>query len=158
MDGEGLEARIAALEAVEAIRLLKARYCALCDADYPPDELAVLFTEDAVWDGGPFGTHRGRAAIRAFFSGSADRVAFAIHHVTNSAIEVTGETATGTWYLWQPMVMRPGERALWLAARYEDRYVRTPEGWRFAHVRVVVRMLAPYEAGFGPERIITTPG
>jgi Fe-S-cluster-containing dehydrogenase component len=50
-----LEKRLQALEEIEAIKRLKARYCAMCDAGYDSNGLAGLFTEDAVWDGGSFG-------------------------------------------------------------------------------------------------------
>jgi hypothetical protein len=42
-----LDLRVARLEAAEAIRNLKARYCELCDAGYRAEELAELFVEDA---------------------------------------------------------------------------------------------------------------
>ena len=47
-----IDARVLRLEAAEQIRILKADYCELCDADYPADALCELFTEDGVWDGG----------------------------------------------------------------------------------------------------------
>ena len=50
-----LESRIQRLEDIEAIKQLKARYCGLCDDGYPADDLAELFTEDAIWDGGALG-------------------------------------------------------------------------------------------------------
>ena len=37
-----IEDRLARLEAIEEIKQLKARYCALCDADYVPDGLAAI--------------------------------------------------------------------------------------------------------------------
>ncbi len=39
---------------IEQIKQLKHRYCAYCDEQYDPDGIASLFTEDGVWDGGPF--------------------------------------------------------------------------------------------------------
>src|ERR1700732_2629561 len=55
---ERLERRLQALEDAEAIRNLKARYAALCDAQYDADGIAMLFTEDALWLG-PVGGARG---------------------------------------------------------------------------------------------------
>jgi len=46
-----LEQRVQALEDVNAIRHLKARYAAYCDDQYNPEGLAALFTEDAVEGG-----------------------------------------------------------------------------------------------------------
>ena len=117
--------------------------------------LAALFTDDAVWDGGPMGAHHGREAIRRFFQGSSTRVAFALHMVLNPQIEVDGDIAQARWYLWQPMVYRlpGGEQAWWMSARYDDRCVRTDQGWRFARVQVALKLLAPYSEGWGQARL-----
>ena len=61
-----LEQRVQALEDVNAIRHLKARYAAYCDDQYNPDGIAALFTEDAVWESQGLGRFEGREAIRAF--------------------------------------------------------------------------------------------
>jgi hypothetical protein len=45
MSLEDLERRIRVLEDIEAVKKLKARYCALCDEHFDADGLAVLFTE-----------------------------------------------------------------------------------------------------------------
>jgi len=140
---------------IELIRQLKYRYCSLCDDHYDAQRLALLFTEEAVWDGGPMGTHHGRDAIRRFFEGSSARVPFALHMVTNPLIEPDGDSATGKWYLWEPLVyaLPGGEQAWWMSAHYDDCYRRTPEGWKFERVTITMKLLAPYEAGWGPARI-----
>ena len=143
------------LDDIEQIRQLKYRYCDFCDNDYEPDGIASLFVEDGVWDGGAFGHAEGRAAIRTFFAASPSVVKFAVHQVANPIIEVDGDTATGRWYLWQPMVMQKNDQALWLAAKYKDQYVRTAEGWRFKHLALTIRMLSPYETGFGKMRMVS---
>ena len=92
---EILEQRIRRLEDIEVIRQLKHRYCEYCDDGYDAARLAPLFTDDAIWDGGPLGRFVGRAAIRGFFAGCSKLVPFAIHHVTNSTIEVDEDRARG---------------------------------------------------------------
>ena len=52
MNIEALAQRLQVLEDIEAIKRLKARYCAFCDDGYNPDGIAGLFVEDGVWDGG----------------------------------------------------------------------------------------------------------
>jgi hypothetical protein len=47
---ERLEQRLQVLEDAEAIRNLKARYAAFCDSQYDADGIAMLFTEDALWE------------------------------------------------------------------------------------------------------------
>jgi len=66
---ERLERRLQVLEDAEAIRNLKARYAALCDRQYDADGIAMLFTEDALWESPGLGRFEGREAIRNFFRG-----------------------------------------------------------------------------------------
>ncbi len=145
-----LEARIARIEAAEVIRALKARYCDLCDDGYDADALASLFTPDAVWDGGDLGRFEGPDAIRRFFAGTARALSFAIHHVTNSTISVAddAQSATGRWYLLQAATLRQGNRAVWIAGRYEDELVRVGEDWRFRSVTIRTRFFTPYASGW----------
>src|SRR5437870_169961 len=75
-----LEHRVQALEDVNAIRHLKARYAAYCDDQYNPDGIAALFTEDAVWESQGLGRFEGRHAIREFFRGASRLFTFAIHY------------------------------------------------------------------------------
>lgn len=154
MDAQALKT-IRWLADVEQIKQLKHRYCGYCDAGYDADRLAPLFTADAVWDGGPIGCYDGREAIRTFFRGSSKRVPFALHMVMNPVIDVDGDTATGNWYLWQPLVyaLPQGEQAWWLSARYDDRYRREADGWKFERVTLSLKVLAPYDKGFGAARI-----
>lgn len=152
---EDLERRIRRLEDVEAIKVLKARYCACCDDEYDVEGLASLFVEDAVWDGGErFGRHAGLEAIRAFFSGSPRRVPFAIHHVTNPIIEVDGDRATGQWYLFQPCTRAEGNRAVWLAARYHEEYVRVAGEWKFKAIKVSPSFYTPFDQGWAKQRFL----
>lgn len=145
---------------IEAIRQLKHVYCGLCDDNYDADPLAALFTEDAVWDGGPIGMHHGREAIRRFFQGSPARVPWALHMVTNPIIQVDGDAATGRWYLWEPLVyaLPGGNQAYWMSARYDDVYARTVDGWKFKRVAISMKLLAPYDKGWGAERITDVYG
>jgi ketosteroid isomerase-like protein len=155
MNLEELARRIQVLEDIEAIKKLKARYCAYCDNNYDADGLASLFTEDAVWDGGErLGRSVGREAIRSFFQGSSKRLPFAIHHVTNPFIEVQGDTATGRWYLFQPCTRAAENRAVWLAARYEEEYVRVGGEWKFRRMNIFPAFYTPYDKGWVQQQFI----
>jgi hypothetical protein len=145
--------RLQRLEDIEALRQLKFRYCAYCDGGYDAILLTPLFTDDAIWDGGPLGYAAGHKAIFDFFANCSKRVPFAIHHVTNPIIEVAGDVATGEWQLWQPTIFAQGERAMWMAARYYDVCRRVDGKWQFAHVKIDLRMLSPYEEGFARVRV-----
>ena len=65
---ECLERRLQALEDIEAIRNLKARYAALCDDHYDADGIAELFSEDAIWESPALGRFEGREMIRQSFA------------------------------------------------------------------------------------------
>jgi hypothetical protein len=148
MASEDLERRITILEDIEAIKKLKARYCSVCDDDHNPDEITKLFASDGIWEGDGIGAHKGHAAIRALFERFRDRISFSQHNVMNPNITVTGDRAKGSWYFLGPFTFRNGNRQMWLAARYEDDYVKINGEWKFAHLRAIGRMSAPYETGW----------
>ena len=152
MNLEDLERRLRVLEDIETIKKLKARYCAYCDNNYDADGIASLFTEDAVWDGGKFGRYEGREAIRTFFRGAPRIFPFAIHQVMNPIIEVEGEQAKGQWYLFQPATLAEGNQAVWLAARYEEEYVKVGSEWKFKRLKVFPSFLTPYDQGWVKKR------
>ena len=154
MNLEDLERRLRVLEDIEAIKKLKARYCAYCDNNYDADGIAALFTEDAVWDGGNFGRYEGREAIRTFFRGAPRIFPFAIHQVMNPIIEVEGEQAKGQWYLFQPATLAEGNQAVWLAARYEEEYVKVESEWKFKRLKVFPSFLTPYDQGWVKKRFV----
>jgi ketosteroid isomerase-like protein len=156
---ETIEERLRRLEDVEAIRVLKARYCDRCDAGYDADGIAELMTDDAVWDGGStFGVFEGREAIRAHFRGASQRVSIARHQVMNPMIEVAGDEATGQWLLFQPCTVAGagpgGERAVWLAATYHDRYRRVDGRWLISATVIDVAFFTPYDRGWVDERYL----
>lgn len=151
MDSGELEKRITRLEDIEKIKQLKAAYCAVCDDDHNPDKIVTLFAEDGIWEGAGVGANKGHAAIRKLFEGFRDRISFSQHNVMNPVIEVDGNRAKGTWYFLGPFTMRKGNRAMWLAARYEDDYVKVNGEWKFQHLRAIGRMAAPYEKGWAKE-------
>jgi hypothetical protein len=140
-----LEKTVQRLADIEDIKQLKARYASACDDNYNPDTLASLFAEDAVWDGSTMGYAEGREAIREFFAAASALVPFAVHQVSNPLIEIDGDTATGEWFLWQPMVFQG--QALWLSAVYHDNYVRQNGKWLYQHLKLNIRMLTPFEEG-----------
>jgi hypothetical protein len=148
MDIAELEKRITVCEDVEAIKQLKARYCAVCDDDHNPAEITKLFAEDGIWEGAGVGVHQGHDAIRKLFEGFKERISFSQHNVMNPDISVNGNTAKGIWYFLGPFTMRKGNRPMWLAARYEDDYVKVNGEWKFQHLRAIGRMSAPYEKGW----------
>lgn len=148
MSLEDLERRVKVLEDIEDIKRLKHRYCAYCDDQYDADALADLFVEDAVWDGGTRGVNNGRDQIRGFFKRAPQRLPFAIHMVLNPIIEVNGDRAKGTWYLFQPCTYAEGNRAVWGSARYDEEYVRVNGEWKFKHLKLTSHFWTPFNEGW----------
>jgi hypothetical protein len=156
---EALETRLRAVEDVDEIQRLKARYAQLVDARYTragpkpraeietiATDIAALFSEDAVWDGGAgLGVCTGREAIRARFL--QPTLHFSWHFFLKPRIEVSGDEARGTWDILSPCTTREG-RAMWMAGVEEDEYVRSGEGWLHSSMRLDVVFMAPYERGW----------
>jgi SnoaL-like protein len=148
-----IELQVAKLQAAEEIRHLKARYAAVCDTGYLPERMIPLFTRDAVWDGGErFGRYEGIDAIYGFFDGVSKQIVWALHYMVAPIVEVAGdvETATGSWYLWQPctIVTEAGPQAVWLTGTYADRYRREADGWKFSEVKLDCQTVSPIEEGW----------
>ena len=148
MASTDLERRITELEDIEAIKQLKALYCDICDDDHNPDRIWRIFAEDGIWEGPGIGTAKGHDEIRKLFKSFAERISFSQHNVFNPRITVSGNEAHGIWYFLGPFTFRKGNRQLWLAARYEDDYVKVAGRWKFKHLRAFGRMAAPYETGW----------
>jgi hypothetical protein len=155
-----VEARLRRLEDAEAIRVLKARYAELADARYGPGgpkpagelaglaaQIAALFTEDAVWDGGPsLGLCRGRAEIEARFR--EPTLAFSWHLFAKPRIEVEGDRARARWDVLAPCTLRDG-RPFWMAGVEDDEYERVGGRWLHARMQLRVVLFAPHREGWG---------
>ncbi|MFX1766785.1 nuclear transport factor 2 family protein [Paraburkholderia sp. A1RI-2L] len=165
MNDASLHERVARLEAVEAIRELKARYAALADAKYtstherqPADVLArvawdqaLCFTEDAVWEGGAgFGDSLvGRAQLHEWFKRSP--WCFAAHYYGSPQFDIRADEASGTWRLWQLAMREDTREVVLLAAVTRERYRRDADGaWRCAYMNFAQIHLAPLGAGASP--------
>lgn len=145
---ENLEQRIRALEDVQAIKNLKARYCTYCDDSYDADAIAGLFVVDGTWDGGVRGKAEGRESIREFFVRSPRRLPFAVHMVMNPIIQVDGDAGTGIWYLFQACTYAEGDRAVWGSARYDEEYVRVDGKWMFKTLKLTSFFWTPFDEGW----------
>lgn len=148
MDLATLEERITRIEDREAIKELKARYCAVCDDDHNPDTITTLFVEDGIWEGGEFGKAQGHATIRQLFQTFQKLISFSQHMVMNPIISIEGNQAKATWYFLGPFTFRQHNEAKWIAVRYEDDYVKVNGEWKFKHLRAFIRMDAPHATGW----------
>lgn len=115
----------------EQIRQLKYRYLRTLDLKRW-DELAGCFVPEATGDyaGLAFGS---RDALVAFMRENLGPDLISMHHAHHPEITVQGDEATGIWYLEDRVIVPAHHFVLEGAAFYNDRYVRTPQGWRIAH-------------------------
>jgi hypothetical protein len=146
-----LVSRLQQLEDLEEIRLLKHRYCLLCDQNYNGDEIVKLFTPDGIWDAGErFGRFVGHAAMRQFFRDVPNTVSFAVHTAMNPIIEVDGETARATWQAVNPtsLVVDGKSVPYWSFSQYEDRLAKVGGRWLFTYVRSNIIKVASYKDGW----------
>lgn len=147
-----IEQEVRRLGAIEDIKQLKAIYCAHCDNNYDPDKLAAMFVEDATWDGGDFGVHRGRKEIHTFFSGISGAIVFAGHMVVNPIIEVAedGLSATGKWWLIMPCTVdeEGTKESRWLFAEYSDEYVCVDDEWLYKSLKLQLHHFVPHLKGW----------
>ncbi len=144
-----LEQRMTVLEDIEAIRKLKALYCAACDDNHNPDKLGPLFAEDATWEATVMGKAEGREAIKAYLAavGTSGRIRNSAHHALNPVIDVQGDRATGHWRLIMLYTENLGAgkvRYQRIIGWYRESYVRTPAGWLFQTLFCQVEESAPY--------------
>jgi len=93
--------RLQRLEDFEAIRQLKAQYCAACDDNHNPTRLGPLFAPDATWEASVTGRAEGRENIQSLLGsvGTSGRIRNSAHHAINPIIELDGDRASGHWRL-----------------------------------------------------------
>ena len=120
------------LEEKEAIRDLMSAYCFYVD-NGEFDKFAGLFTEDAIFEAGPFGRLQGRHAIYDFINAQVPRLGEgpARKHCTlNHLIRISGNEAHADSYI---VVLRESSVGIMasLAGRYEDLLVKDAGHWRF---------------------------
>lgn len=151
---EDLRASVRELQDLEAIRRFKARYCRLVD-DGGWDELAQMFTPDAVCDYGFFGRYEGRdRIIDGFFRGLVGpATSFNAHMVHNPEIDVHGDTATARWYLTAQTTIQPANQAVWVMGVYHDEFRRVGGEWQLSLLRFEFRYYTRFEDGWAKLRM-----
>jgi hypothetical protein len=156
----GLSSRVRRTEDILAIYELKARYGELVDDRYVrgavvdeerlyaiSNEIAALFTRDAVWNGGPgLGTAVGREAIADQMRRTT--LVFSRHLFVKPRIRLEGDRARGRWDLLCPCKSADGT-SLWMCGYEDDEYARAEDGlWLHQSMRLTTVFYSATDTGF----------
>jgi hypothetical protein len=147
-----LQRRLQNLEDIMEITRLKAAYCDAVDGGWNRrthrgEEVASLFVDDGAWDvGGGVGRGEGYDGIVKLID-SFQQMPFAFHRVCNPVIHVNGDEATGKWHLIAYLSQPDGTPVMYFGV-YHDRFVRTPQGWKFKLLTCDTATMAPLRDGW----------
>ncbi|MGB1580363.1 MAG: nuclear transport factor 2 family protein [Nevskiales bacterium] len=129
---DSLEQRIARLEAIEAIRAMKNRYLAACDAK-DPNGMRACFADGKVHiNYGVIGTFDNADDLKAIYSQMACHPHMVeMHHGSNPRIEIVDDkNAKGQWSLTYQLINTELNTLTQLGGEYEDEYQLTEDGWK----------------------------
>jgi hypothetical protein len=142
--------RISRLCDLEDIRDLRARYGDLADTidgqAGDPAAFASLFSSDGTIDFGE-GSATGRKQIEEMLRGLPMSWQYVKHCIVNHLITLDGDRASGRVSLLVALAMDKSQAPVWVSGLYHDKYVRTPEGWRFQSVRFEMHFADPAFTG-----------
>jgi hypothetical protein len=97
------------------------------------DELDAIFTPDAYIDYRVTGGIEGRYPQIKSWLAEVLPTYFVVHaHMLGlPSLRITGDTATGRTFCFNPMVLKAEKpRVMLVGIWYEDEFARTPDGWR----------------------------
>jgi hypothetical protein len=141
---------------IETIKQIRIQYSHFFDGQRV-DELADLFTEDAVCEFGPNygGDWVGKPQIRDNFAQYAEAegpIFGVMHAVTNPLIRlVDDDTAHGRWYLLDLRTTEGVDNPLILFGIYDDLYKKVAGQWLIHRTRI--DFLWPQREYYGPREL-----
>lgn len=140
MKPEEMAARLQWLEDREAIRALKSRYFAVCDAKDPAGMRACFADGPVHIDYGVVGTFDNADALVAVFRAVGCHPHMVeMHHGVNPQIARLGpDRASGHWGLHYQLINTNEHTLTQLGAYYEDVYERRGGEWKIVSTRCVV--------------------
>ena len=116
---------------IHEITQLKYRYLRALDTKSWED-FAACFVPEATGDYNGL-VFADRTALVDYMQSHMTEGMLTLHQAHHPEIEVAGDAATGRWYLQDKVIIEAFKFVLEGAALYQDRYVRTPDGWKIAH-------------------------
>ena len=150
-----LEARIRKIEDIEDIKNLEARYIYLVDTKQM-EKVPDLFADNFIVDFAHMGTFKTRSELSEFLKGAAEGSSMMCHQEMTPYIEVDGDKATGTWYLFGVFthITPQGEVAAWIQGRLDNEYVRVDGKWKVSVRRFRFNLHSPYDDGWVKTRLM----
>jgi ketosteroid isomerase-like protein len=145
-----VEARLQLLEDREEIRALRMRYHR-CVNERIFKEAADIHTEDALVDFAGQAVARGREEIAKLYDYLNSNVGIIRQFPANHVIEVNGDEATGNAIV-DARYSQDGKSII-AAAGYDEKYRRTPQGWKISEMIVSIYFSVPVQQGWAGEDI-----
>jgi len=145
-----IEARTQRLEDIEEIRRLRMRYHYFIN-EQKWDQFTTIFTEDALVDFGFVSQARGSEEIRELFLRIPRNLPLVKQFIHNHMVDVDGDQATGLSYL-DARYAQDGESVM-VAAKFEEKYRRTPAGWKISEMVLELYFSAPLSKGWAGEQV-----
>ena len=138
MPTDDLAKRVERLEAIEAIRQLKARYFNACDAQDPERASQCFAAGDVLIDMGHIGVFRRREEFAALYraAGCHDYI-LDLHQGANPEIEIIdGSQARAVWSLNYRNINTRERTVTFLSVLYRDEYAKMDGEWKIVTCRV----------------------
>lgn len=157
-----LEARISKLEDIQEIKNLQAQYSYLIDTGQM-DALADIFADDFVWEGGSdaasMNSVSSKPELLKLLNGAAQATTMMRHEASTPHIEVHGDTAKGTWYVFGMLtaVTPDGEEAKWVQGRLDNEYVKINGQWKISRKSTTYNFSTPYEQSWANAKQSANP-
>jgi len=95
----------------------------------------TVFTDDCELDYGEIGTWQGVDAVTDFMDKTHAMAGHTLHRLTNQAITVEGDDATARTYIDAVIMFGDNQAGVNAWGFYDDKIVRTTDGWRIARRR-----------------------
>lgn len=147
---------VASVNDIEQICQLKYRYLRTLDTKQWDDFEACFLPEaTADYNGLEFAD---RSALVDYMRENLGEGFLTMHQAHHPEITIDGDTASGRWYLQDRVIVEAFRFMLEGAAFYEDRYARTPDGWRVAHTGYRRTFELSYNLDDMPSLKVTGPG
>lgn len=147
---DSLSQRIGRLEDLEDIRTLRNMYHYFLN-ERVIARLPEIYTADAIFEMDNEIKWVGVKEIIAGLNEVFERVKFLKQFIHSHQVSLNGDSATGFSYLDARYALE--DKSLRVAARYDENYIRTLEGWRISRTFVSLIYALPLDVGWAADNL-----